>query len=550
MNSKNDYMVIDVGGSRIRGYASESQLEFQGEGVRHSDSLSLDLARNISSAIPSTISTVGTLILSMAAIPQSEDDRKLLAAAIFQRINFAKLVVLSDTQAAAQGNSSAADLVIAIGTGITAMIYSKDLSFELTGHGFLIGDEASGYWIGRTGLNAALKAHEGRGPATSLSKVAEEFFQTNIDNLADLVHQLNNPVFKVASFAPSVIAAANLGDAVALSIVGGAAEEIVHLIKVSMEKTEIKTVALVGGVVPADGLVFSQVLTLSKDLPITFIDQPSEPLVGARYLAEKPDKQSQYIEIFTREIEPETWSKLYLLQVRELLSVVISTQEKAISDSIQMLADALEQRKMIHTFGTGHSHLLAEEIFYRAGGLAAIHPILDERLMLHKQVIQGTLNERLPGLAKELLTNHPINPGDVLIVISNSGGNLVTTDMVKLAQMAGARVIALTSVSHATSASARSKGGERIHQIADLVLDNSGKVGDAAMELPGSDTAVAPTSTIIGAALLQAIIVGTVSELMNRGFTPEVFLSSNLSGGDERNAAIFDKYRSIIDLYN
>ncbi len=543
-------MVIDVGGSRIRGYASESQLEFQGEGVRHSDSLSLDLARNISSAIPSTISTVGTLILSMAAIPQSEDDRKLLAAAIFQRINFAKLVVLSDTQAAAQGNSSAADLVIAIGTGITAMIYSKDLSFELTGHGFLIGDEASGYWIGRTGLNAALKAHEGRGPATSLSKVAEEFFQTNIDNLADLVHQLNNPVFKVASFAPSVIAAANLGDAVALSIVGGAAEEIVHLIKVSMEKTEIKTVALVGGVVPADGLVFSQVLTLSKDLPITFIDQPSEPLVGARYLAEKPDKQSQYIEIFTREIEPETWSKLYLLQVRELLSVVISTQEKAISDSIQMLADALEQRKMIHTFGTGHSHLLAEEIFYRAGGLAAIHPILDERLMLHKQVIQGTLNERLPGLAKELLTNHPINPGDVLIVISNSGGNLVTTDMVKLAQMAGARVIALTSVSHATSASARSKGGERIHQIADLVLDNSGKVGDAAMELPGSDTAVAPTSTIIGAALLQAIIVGTVSELMNRGFTPEVFLSSNLSGGDERNAAIFDKYRSIIDLYN
>jgi uncharacterized phosphosugar-binding protein/N-acetylglucosamine kinase-like BadF-type ATPase len=550
MNSTSDYLVIDVGGSRIRGYSSENQLEFQGEGVRHTDSLALDLARNISSAIPPTISTVGTLVLSMAAIPQSEEDRELLAAGIFQRINFSKLVVLSDTQAAAVGNKSTADLVIAIGTGITAMIHSKELTFELTGHGYLIGDEASGYWIGSTGLNAALKGHEGRGPSTSLSKDAAEFFNTGIDELADFVHQLKNPVFKVASFAPSVITAAHTGDAVALEIIDEAAREIVHLIKVAMEKTEIKTVALVGGVVPIDGLVYKRVQALTNGLSVTFVDQPSEPLVGARHLAQEPDKQSQYIEIFTRDIQPETWSKLYLLQIRDLVSAVTSTQERAIADSVQLLADALEQNKMIHTFGTGHSHLLAEEIFYRAGGLAAIHPILDDRLMLHKRVIEGTFNERLPGLAKELLADHPINPGDVLFVISNSGGNLVTTDMVKLAQLAGAKVIALTSISHATSASARSKGGERIHQIADLVLDNSGKVGDAAIELPDSDSAVAPTSTIIGAALLQAIIVGAVSELIKRKITPEVFLSSNLSGGDEKNAAIFDKYRSIIDLYN
>jgi hypothetical protein len=45
-------------------------------------------------------------------------------------------------------------------------------------------------------------------------------------------------------------------------------------------------------------------------------------------------------------------------------------------------------------------------------------------------------------------------------------------------------------------------------------------------------------------------VVGTVAELIKRGVQPEIFLSSNLAQGDENNAALFDKYRSLIDLYN
>jgi uncharacterized phosphosugar-binding protein len=61
---------------------------------------------------------------------------------------------------------------------------------------------------------------------------------------------------------------------------------------------------------------------------------------------------------------------------------------------------------------------------------------------------------------------------------------------------------------------------------------------------------VGPTSTVVGGAILQSIVVGTVAELLKRGIKPEIFLSSNLAGGDQNNAAIFDKYRSIINLYN
>jgi uncharacterized phosphosugar-binding protein len=233
-----------------------------------------------------------------------------------------------------------------------------------------------------------------------------------------------------------------------------------------------------------------------------------------------------------------------------LIGKVSETQRTAIAESVELFANALANGKMIHTFGTGHSHLLAEEIFYRAGGLAAIYPLLDERLMLHKEVVKGSQNERLPGLAQELVDSHPIVSGDVVVVISNSGGNQVTIDLVRLAQSMGTKVIAVTSVKHATSSSARSKIAEKIHQLADVVLDNSGVVGDAAVRVAGARMSVAPTSTVIGGALLQSVVVGTVAELIARGVKPEIFLSSNLAGGDENNAAIFDKYRPLIDLYN
>jgi uncharacterized phosphosugar-binding protein len=253
--------------------------------------------------------------------------------------------------------------------------------------------------------------------------------------------------------------------------------------------------------------------------------------------------------VASEEIGTHIWSRFYLLNAQKLLGQVSVTQKDSVAAAVTLFADALSNNSMIHTFGTGHSHLLAEEIFYRAGGLASIHPILDERLMLHREVVKGSQNERLPGLAAELLEKHPIASGDVVIVISNSGGNQVTIDLVNLAKAAGAKVIAVTSINHATSISARSQAALKIHQLADVVLDNSGVVGDASVRVAGSLMPVGPTSTVIGGALLQSVVVGAVAELIKRGIKPEIFLSSNMANGDENNGALFEKYRSLIDLY-
>ena len=544
------YIAIDAGGTRIRGYESINGTEFTGSGVTHTNSLALDLARNISAAIPDGCNEVDTLVLSLAAIPQQAEDQKLLAAALLQRVRFERLVIASDTKAAALSSNSHADLTIAVGTGITALVNMPDHNFELTGHGYLIGDEASGFWIGRSGLNAALRADEGRGPDTSLLKAAIDFYKVPARELADHIHQLSTPVAQVAAFAPSVVKAAQAGDAEALFIISQAANEIAVLIEVAIERANIKTVALVGGAIPHGELLHHQVLAASQSLNVDFISDSAEPLQGARKIAQDSKLQSDLIAISSPSIESEIWSKLYLLSAQELLGRVAITQRESVAQCVKLFTDALASGKMIHTFGTGHSHLLAEEIFYRAGGLAAIYPILDERLMLHKEVVKGSQNERLPGLAQELVDKHPIANGDVVIVISNSGGNQVTIDLVKLAQSLGAKVIAVTSINHATSKSARSSAAEKIHQLADVVLDNSGVVGDASVRVAGSPMSAGPTSTVIGGALLQSIVVGTVAECLKRGIEPEIFLSSNLAGGDENNAAIFDKYRSLIDLYN
>ena len=544
------YIAIDAGGTRIRGYESINGTEFTGSGVTHTNSLALDLARNISAAIPDGCNEVDTLVLSLAAIPQQAEDQKLLAAALLQRVRFERLVIASDTKAAALSGKSHADLTIAVGTGITALVNMPNHNFELTGHGYLIGDEASGFWIGRSGLNAALRADEGRGPDTSLLKAAIDFYKVPARELADHIHQLSTPVAQVAAFAPSVVKAAQAGDAEALFIISQAANEIAVLIEVAIERANIKTVALVGGAIPHGELLHHQVLAASQSLNVDFISDSAEPLQGARKIAQDSKLQSDLIAISSPSIESEIWSKLYLLSAQELLGRVAITQRESVAQCVKLFTDALASGKMIHTFGTGHSHLLAEEIFYRAGGLAAIYPILDERLMLHKEVVKGSQNERLPGLAQELVDKHPIANGDAVIVISNSGGNQVTIDLVKLAQSLGAKVIAVTSINHATSKSARSSAAEKIHQLADVVLDNSGVVGDASVRVAGSPMSAGPTSTVIGGALLQSIVVGTVAECLKRGIEPEIFLSSNLAGGDENNAAIFDKYRSLIDLYN
>ena len=97
---------------------------------------------------------------------------------------------------------------------------------SIGGHGFLLGDEGGAFWIGREGLRAALRAHDGRGPATALSDAAARRFD-GLDDLGARLHAIERPVDAIARFAPDVLAAAEAGDAVASAIADDAVDELV-----------------------------------------------------------------------------------------------------------------------------------------------------------------------------------------------------------------------------------------------------------------------------------------------------------------------------------
>ncbi len=237
-------------------------------------------------------------------------------------------------------------------------------------------------------------------------------------------------------------------------------------------------------------------------------------------------------------------------QVSDLLATQAHSQRDSIEAAASHFADVICADKLIHTFGTGHSHILAEEIFYRAGGLANVSVVVDDELMLHKAVVSATNKERESATVSNLLASHPMVSGDCLLVISNSGGNGATLELAKKAKELGVKVIALTSVNHASSAKTRSPQGVRLHEIADVVLDNGGVPGDASISFDGLATPVAATSTIIGAFLLQSVVVETVARVLASGRKPELFLSANLDGGDAHNKALFAKYVKQIPILN
>ena len=200
---------------------------------------------------------------------------------------------------------------------------------------------------------------------------------------------------------------------------------------------------------------------------------------------------------------------------------------------------------MIYTFGTGHGHLLALEIFYRAGGMARVCPILDEKLMLHISAAGSTLEERKEEWVDTLLERYPIQAGDVLISASNSGRNAVPVLLAREAQKRGAFVIALTSMNHSSAVTSRNSLNLRLFETADLILDNGGVLGDASVRF-ADGAMVGPTSTAIGAAMLQAIVCRVKELSLEEGFEADFFQSSNVDGGDAWNDKLIERYGKII----
>lgn len=237
-----------------------------------------------------------------------------------------------------------------------------------------------------------------------------------------------------------------------------------------------------------------------------------------------------------------TVAKRYLEYVAEILNKTIDTQEEALENAAKIVSQSCENGGKFYVFGSGHSHMVAEEIYIRAGGLAYVKAILPPELMLHEMPNKSTWLERLDGYSEALLKLYKVDEKDTIMIISNSGRNSVPVEMALGAKALGAKVIAMTSMEHSTQTISRHKSGKKLYEIADVVLDNGAKKGDAAFYIEGLDTPIGPTSDAIGIALAQALIASTIDKLVQAGHDVPVFKSSNVDGADDYNNKLFDMY--------
>lgn len=235
----------------------------------------------------------------------------------------------------------------------------------------------------------------------------------------------------------------------------------------------------------------------------------------------------------------------YIETLHALLTQIQDTQQDKITEIAVKVADSIETGGIMHVFGSGHSHMIAEDVFHRAGGLACVSAMLEPSLM-ELNVGRATSLERLSGYADVLLTGYNLLPGEVIVVVSNSGINAVPIEVAMACKELGLYVVALTNMDHSLKTASRHESGKKLYEVADIVLDNCGVYGDATLSFDDSENKTGATSTIGGIAIIQALTVAIVDELCNRDVVPPVLISANRDGGDGHNRELIDRYRNRI----
>jgi uncharacterized phosphosugar-binding protein len=241
----------------------------------------------------------------------------------------------------------------------------------------------------------------------------------------------------------------------------------------------------------------------------------------------------------------------YCGTVTGILRKIVENEQERIARAASILADVIAKDRLIYILGTGgHSTMGAEEMFWRAGGLVPVYPILEAGLSVLHGAVRSNIIERMPGYIGPILKYHGLARGDVLIVCNAYGINATTIDAVMESRKMGVTTIAVTSTEFCKGVPpghpSRHPTNQNLHEVADHYVNCWMPLGDAAVSVPGVGQKVCPTSSMANLFTLNCIVAATVEELVRRGIEPPIWMSANLPGGDEANRKHFEKYGSRV----
>ncbi|MFF4502872.1 SIS domain-containing protein [Streptomyces sp. NPDC001401] len=228
----------------------------------------------------------------------------------------------------------------------------------------------------------------------------------------------------------------------------------------------------------------------------------------------------------------------------DLLQRVRDEETESITAAGTLLADTVADGGRLFAFGAGHSSLAAQDVVYRAGGLALMN-LLAVPGVVGVDVMPATLGsalERVDGLATAVLDSSPLRSGDALVIISLSGRNALPVEMAMSARTLGVKVIGVTSVAYATETRSRHTSGTYLRDHCDIVLDSKIAIGDATLTVDTIPAPFAPASTVVTSAILQAVMATAAGALAERGIEPPLLRSGNVDGGHDWNSRVMQEY--------
>ncbi|MCX6454656.1 MAG: hypothetical protein NT057_00065 [Actinobacteria bacterium] len=292
---------FDGGGSGIRAGANIDGTKSEAKnfaGFSHGEVDLVDYLADVVSKYANEIGgDISRAVLATATLPADAARYDAIASLVFQKSDIQELWICSDSVSSCAAAISGDGVVIAAGTGITALAVGKSRTMlhSLSGDGYLIGDEASAYWIGKMGLSAALRARDGRDQSAGsaqLLEVACEHFNTEPYYLPHIVHQQERAVHGIANFALQVSELAATGNTKAVEIIDAAGEEVALIANTAKRECNGGSdfqVALIGGVLATDTLVYKSAVAKIEKLGMKIHASGNTPLDGAEILAMQSD---------------------------------------------------------------------------------------------------------------------------------------------------------------------------------------------------------------------------------------------------------------------
>lgn len=253
-----------------------------------------------------------------------------------------------------------------------------------------------------------------------------------------------------------------------------------------------------------------------------------------------------------RDVFPE-----YLRAIRAALDAIEATQLDAIRRAAALFADTIRKERLVHVFGTGHSRMAVEEVFPRYGSFPGFHPIVELSMTFHNPVVgangqrQAMFLENVQGFGPVLWRNFVTSPDDCLLAVSTSGCSAATIDVAIEAKRLGMQVVALTSISHSNASTSKHRTGQKLHEVADLTIDQLAPAGDATVWIAGLETPVAPVSTITGCTVINLLKAEVARRLVELGQPPKVLTAACHLGAEKASALFeetYDDYRRRIGV--